>query len=212
MKIIREHLNEIRKNKETGLSSIGVGYHGIQDKIKKWFNQYDLDDIQYHINDDLEVVLHNPLDFVKIYNIVPDYIKMKFKTPSSDAFFISLSFIKTNPKMLQDCIDEYNKRNILIPTKFKKLIKEFKRNGYICVSSKTQFSHDMILLIDTIKYIAYGLYFKEDELVIRRYIPNFRYPSFPYISPYILRIFKTTQIKDFPVILEYMLKHRSKQR
>jgi len=211
MKIVREQLNEIRQNKESGLSSIGVGYHGMSDKIKSWFKHNGLDKIKYHINDDLEVVLHRPLDFVKIFNPnLPDYIKLKFNNPSPDAFFVSLAFIKYNPKMLQDCIEEYNKKNIVIPSKFKNLIKEFERNDYICVSSKAQFSHDMILMIDTIKYMAYGLYFKEDELVIRRYTPNFSYPVFPSIAPFILRRFKNIKIKDFSVILDYMLKHRSK--
>jgi hypothetical protein len=40
MKIVREHINEIRQDKESGLGAIGIGKNAVMIKLKEFINEF----------------------------------------------------------------------------------------------------------------------------------------------------------------------------
>jgi len=203
MKIVKEHLNEIKQDKESGLSAVGIGSIGIINRIKSWFKSNNLESIQYHINDNLQIVLHRPLDYFKIYDRIAPFMKFKFVT--NTFFHIALEIKDVN--MLQDCIREYKKRNIQQPVKFRKLINYLESINYMCISSKIQFDNDMLLILDLEKLKIFGLYFNSDnECVLRTYYCS---KIWEKISPAILKKFHNLDHKYYDII-NYLESCRSK--
>jgi hypothetical protein len=209
MKIVREHLNEIRQNIEgSGLTAIGVGGNALIAKIKKWFTDFNNSypkTVSYTIDDNLHVVLNRQTDYLFLRSKLPEFIKIKFR-PTSSMFNIAVKF-KDNA-ILNELLEDYNNLNIIPPEKYKKFINDLENLNYLCVSTAVQFRHNALVFIDLTKQKIIYVRFFDNYVTIRRG-EVLGYPWHRVCQKMVRRIIGK-QNDEYTSIIDYLAYYREK--
>jgi len=206
-------LNEIKQNLgTTGLGSIGVGSSKIIKATQKWLHDHDVTGYKIVDNsgDKLLVLLKNLEDYIKMMNtgatfLFIDEIEIGLKHAIDK---IHIGIISADKDIIKAGLIQYDKNNITVPSRFNDIISDFNKYDYVCLSSRIQFNHDMLMMFDKVKNKLIGIYFKDNYVILRGYSLNYIGIIYPHIIKKINNVsYKKNEYDD---ILSYILKYRAK--